>query len=99
MNRTDFQELAETRLADVDTLIKQARYDAAYYLAGYAIECALKACIAKQTREHEFPPRKAAELYQHDSQKLLELAGLTRLWLDEIAADAELGGNWDVVKA
>jgi len=86
-------------LADVDTLISEARYDAAYYLAGYAVESALKACIAKQTREHEFPPRKAAELYQHDLQKLLELAGLARSWLDEIEADAELGGNWDVLKA
>src|SRR5919106_3680906 len=29
----------------------------AYYLAGYAVECGLKACIAKQVRRHEFPDR------------------------------------------
>jgi len=45
VNRSEFQELVEVRLADADTLIKQGRYDAAYYLAGYAVECALKACM------------------------------------------------------
>ena len=29
----------------------------AYYLMGYAVECALKACIAKQTKRYDFPPK------------------------------------------
>jgi HEPN domain-containing protein len=99
VNRSEFQELVEVRLADADTLIKQGRYDAAYYLAGYAVECALKACIAKQTAEHDFPPRNAAEFYQHDLGKLMQRAVLGRQWLDEVEADEELGFNWDVVKA
>ena len=98
MTRSDFQELVELRLADVDTLIKQGRFDAAYYLAGYVVECALKASIAKQTAEHDFPPRNAAEFYQHDLGKLLQMTGLGKSWDDEIRADEKLRVNWGIVK-
>jgi HEPN domain-containing protein len=30
-------------------LLEAGLYAGAYYLAGYAVECALKACIAKKT--------------------------------------------------
>jgi len=33
-------------------------FDGAYYLAGYAVECAIKACIAKGTRRYEFPDKR-----------------------------------------
>ena len=98
MTRSDFQELVQLRLADVDTLIKQGRFDAAYYLAGYVVECALKACIAKQTAEHDFPPRNSVEFYQHDLGKLLQLTGLGKSWDDEISANENLRVNWGIVK-
>jgi HEPN domain-containing protein len=47
--------LAEARLADAKVRLKNRRYDGAYYLAGYAIECALKACIAGRAKRHDFP--------------------------------------------
>lgn len=47
MNRSDFQDLAQIRLAEAAALLQAERFDGAYYLAGYAVECALKACIAK----------------------------------------------------
>lgn len=34
--------------------------EGAYYLAGYAVECALKSCIARRTQEHDFPDKKLA---------------------------------------
>jgi HEPN domain-containing protein len=55
MNRADFQQLAELRLQDAEALLQAGRYEAAYYLAGYAIECALKACIAKRTEAESSP--------------------------------------------
>ena len=58
MYRSDFQKLAEDRIADAGALFEAHRYDAAYYLAGYAVECALKACIAKR-----FPRRQAQEYF------------------------------------
>jgi HEPN domain-containing protein len=57
VNRAEFQRLAETRIADARALFEAGRNDAAFYLAGYAVECALKACIAKKTREHDFPAK------------------------------------------
>lgn len=68
MNRRTFQQLSATRLADARALLAARRY-AAYYLAGYAVECALKACIAKQTRRYDFPPdpRSVSRIYTHTS--------------------------------
>ena len=50
MNRADFQKLAEIRLEEAATLLNAGKFDGAYYLSGYAVECGLKACIAKQTK-------------------------------------------------
>jgi hypothetical protein len=55
MNRFDLQKMAEERVADAAALLDAGRFQAAYYLCGYAIECALKACIARKTREFDFP--------------------------------------------
>ncbi len=49
MNRTVLQLLTEDRLKDAGVLLANGRYGAAYHLAGYAVECALKACFAKLT--------------------------------------------------
>jgi hypothetical protein len=57
MKRKDFQELAAVRLKEARVLLRAGCYEGAYYLAGYAVECALKACISKQTERHEFPDR------------------------------------------
>ena len=56
MNRRDFRRLAEEQLRDARVLMAGRRYAAAYYLAGYAIECGLKACVARQVKQYEFPP-------------------------------------------
>jgi hypothetical protein len=45
VNRTDLQKLARVRLGDAKVLLKAKRWPAAYYLAGYAVECGLKACV------------------------------------------------------
>jgi hypothetical protein len=48
-------------------LLKANCPEGAYYLAGYADECALKACIAKRTERFELPDLKAAqESWGHD---------------------------------
>ena len=48
------------RVKEAAVLLQNGCPEGAYYLAGYAVECALKACVAKQTREHDFPDRKSA---------------------------------------
>jgi hypothetical protein len=98
VNRADFQALARVRLDDAQTLLSSGRSDGAYYLCGYVVECALKACIAKQTQQYDFPPRRAQDFYTHNLATLLKLAGL-ELVLDAARGhDQQLGANWATVK-
>jgi HEPN domain-containing protein len=77
MNRFDFQQITELRLEESRALLAAGFSEGAYYLAGYAVECALKSCIAKRTREHDFPDKKLVnDSHTHDLTKLLQLAEL-----------------------
>ena len=72
--------------------------EGAYYLAGYAVECALKACIAKRTREHDFPEKKQAnDSHTHDLGKLLDLAELKKDLDAVIGTDPSMGSALDKV--
>lgn len=77
MNRRDLQALAEIRLGDAEALYGAGRYPGAYYLGGYAVDCGLKAAIAKLTRANDFPELKRTHAsHTHDLNALLQLAGL-----------------------
>lgn len=74
-------------------------YDGAYYLAGYAVECALKACIAKLTNQYDFPDKALAQRsYTHNIEDLVKLADLEAQHDADTAASAALWGNWATVK-
>jgi HEPN domain-containing protein len=80
MNRSDLQRLSKTRLKEAKLLLANGFSSGAYYLAGYAIECALKACIAKSTRRHDFPDRKLdLGSHTHNLKELLKLAQMEPL--------------------
>jgi hypothetical protein len=102
VTRTDFQQLADVRIAEAAALLSLPvpMPDGAYYLAGYSVECALKACIAKLTNLHDFPPLKrfVEDCYTHDLDKLVRAAGIDGQLKADTAADAELSNNWAVVK-
>ena len=99
MNRSDFKRLADARMRDAVALLQGRRYAGAYYLAGYAVECGLKACIAKRTRRHEFPDRDTVnKSYSHDLEQLLRVAGLETQRDNDAVADAAFGSNWAVGK-
>jgi HEPN domain len=67
------------RLEEANALLSLGFYDGAYYLAGYAVECALKACIAKGTLRYEFPDKKKVESsYSHNLRDLIKVAGLRK---------------------
>ena len=98
-NRSDFQLLAELRLNEADALLTAGFQEGAYYLAGYAVECALKACIARKTREFDFPEKKRVnDSHTHDLGKLLALAGLSEDLQLEFAANPDLETFWEVVR-
>lgn len=71
MNRTELQSLAEERLNDAQLLFDNRRFGAAYYLVGYAIECGLKACIAKLTKAEDFYDKTLARnIFNHNLENL-----------------------------
>jgi HEPN domain-containing protein len=98
--RRDFRALAELRAEDARVLLRSRRQLGAYYLAGYAVECALKACIAKQRKRFEFPPKRGSveKMYSHDLDTLLDVAGLDAQLKKEIAANPDFAANWNTVK-
>ena len=62
------------------------------------VECALKACIAKRTRKHDFPDRKLAQdAWVHDLEKLARTAGLWTRLGKEIQSNKALALNWATV--
>jgi len=99
MNRVDLQEIAERRVRESSALLAAGFPDGAYYLAGYAVECALKACIAKQTREHDFPEKKLVnESYTHRLKDLLKLAELKTDLETALQQDQLMEANWAIVQ-
>jgi len=76
MDRRRFQELSRVRVDEAKALLESELSDGEFYLA--AVECALRACIAKNTRAHSFPPKVklVQEMYTHSLPKLLKAAGL-----------------------
>jgi HEPN domain-containing protein len=99
MNRKDLLRLARIRLREARALLEVGYFDGAYYLCGYAVECALKAGIAKKTRRSDFPDLdKVKASYTHNLTSLLKVAGLQALLDAEIASDADFGLNWTVAK-
>ena len=100
MNRKDFQNLSRVRLKEAHALLAAGLWDGAYYLAGYAVECALKACIAKGTQRYEFPDKqKVNDSYTHKLAALVGVAALETALRDRGKKDAEFRRNWDVVKS
>ena len=99
MLRDDFQRLARLRLREARELLRRGLPAGAYYLAGYAVECGLKACIARHTRRYEFPDRQRwNQSYIHDLTRLVEIAGLGGALIAETGASRAFSINWGVVK-
>ncbi len=98
--RRDFQQLARLRLREARVLIQSGNLQGGYYLAGLAVECAVKACIAKNTSRHDFPPNQNAirDIYPHDLAKLVGAAKLQSALDADTRKNQSLRANWDVVK-
>ena len=101
MNRAELQQLAEDRNLDAQALLAANRWSAAYYLAGYAVECAIKSCILVRVDKSGviFQEKKFSEqCWTHDVEKLVELAGLKTARDTDTAANPTLAKNWQTVK-
>ena len=80
MNRSDLQRLSQLRIDEAKALLAGAFPAGAYYMAGYAIECAFKSCIAKGVQQYDFPEKgKVLRSYTHNLADLMQAAELETL--------------------
>jgi len=99
MNRQELQLISKLRRKEAAILLKANQYAGAYYLLGYSVECALKACIAKQTKRYDFPNRDIIKnAYNHNLETLLRTAGLDYQLKQDMKVNASLEVNWSIVK-
>lgn len=99
MNRADLQRISMQRRREAAALLRAGLFPGAYYLTGYAVECALKACVARQVGKYDFPNKKLAqESWTHDLESLVRLAGVGPDLSRDAKLNAALQLNWAIVK-
>lgn len=80
MNQVELRQLAEERILDAQALAAGQRWSLAYYTAGYAVECALKACVLSRMGITGWvfsePKVKIDDVLTHNFEKLIGIAGL-----------------------
>jgi hypothetical protein len=97
ISKKDLETLAETRLGDALHLFQATRYSAAYYLAGYAVELGIKACIAGVFQANVIPEKSFVNaVYSHKLDELLGLAGIKKQLQDDMRNDPVLSAAWGV---
>lgn len=98
MDRKQLQQLAETRIKEAQILLDNKCYEGAYYLAGYAMECAIKACIAKKTKKHDFPDKSYInQIHTHNLEQLVKLSGLDVSFYEYLKQDEEAKISWSLI--
>ena len=99
MNRTILQKLSRLRKKEAKVLLDSKEYSGAYYLCGYTLECAFKACIAKSYPQYVFPDKtKVNNSHTHNLETLMKIADLQHQFKIDAAANPNLRANWATVK-
>lgn len=100
MNRDDFQQLAEEHLRNAKALLDAGLYSGAYYMCGYAVECALKACICARTNQFDFypHPKIVQNAWSHKPADLVRVSGLNEKMDEDRKGDKELDLNWRIIE-
>ncbi len=97
LTKADLQKLAEIRLDDSLHLLHTNRASSAYYLSGYAVELALKACIATLIQPNIIPDKAFINaIYTHNFEDLLSIAGLRPQFQADSKADVQLATYWAI---
>jgi hypothetical protein len=102
MTRTDFQQIAILRLEEAETLLNQGKYNGCCYLAGYALESALKAAICSRMDNDDFFDIVKSETLRafkiHNLSELVILAGLSSEYKALEVQNLILLANWEYIK-
>jgi hypothetical protein len=101
LNRTELRQLADDRVLDARSLLGASRWSGAYYLAGYAMECGLKACVLAFVEKtgQIFRDKKFSEkCFTHKLIELIDVAGLKEEHEDLLKANPTFAGFWGDAK-
>lgn len=99
MNKAELERLVKIRVQEAEVLLNAECFQGAYYLIGYALECAFKVCIAKQVKECDFPDKRLANAsHTHKLSELLGVAGLKQQLKEQENQDGTFRFNWAVAK-
>ena len=98
LTKNDLERLAQVRLDDAIFLFQANRSSSAYYLAGYVVELALKACISKLIQPNVIPDKAFINaIYIHKLDSLLSTAGLRPQFNADTKADHQFAAYWAIV--
>ncbi len=98
VSKAQLQQLADEKLKDAQILLSQNACSNAYYLAGYAVELALKACIAKTFKADTIPDKAfVIDTYSHKLQNLVATAGLHPVMLASQKQYPKFATHWGIV--
>lgn len=99
MTLNEWQARARAFTRSSQLLLQGGEHSSAYHLCGLAVECALKAKIARGFRANDFPERKFVEkIHTHNLNELLKLAQLTQALDLEEQTSATFRAYWNTVR-
>jgi hypothetical protein len=85
-------------LDDAVWLFRAKRYSASYYLSGYAVELALKACISTLMQPNTIPDKAFINaIYVHKLDDLISTTGLRPQFNADIKSDPLFASYWPTV--
>jgi len=97
LNRAALQQLADIRIIDARALFVTGHFSGAYYIGGYAIECAIKSTIASLVREFDFPDKRfATAVWTHRLVELMAHSPLVERFKTERNASTALQASWSL---
>jgi hypothetical protein len=95
------RQLSDERIADAGALLASTQWAGAYYMAGYALECALKSCVLAYIDRTGiiFEDKKYAQnCWTHDIEDLVRHSGLAIERDRAAGVNIALGRNWLTAK-
>jgi HEPN domain len=111
LNQAELRQMAEERIKDAKAFLKSKRWEFAYYVAGYAVECALKSCLLSRMTitgwlfddDVKDVRQRVDECRTHEFPKLIKNAGmldeLNKKLKESAAAGGEFVANWNIIGA
>jgi hypothetical protein len=103
LSRAELRQFAQDRIEDARVLLQNGRWQGAYYLSGYAVECGLKSCVLAHVektgiifKDKDYL-KDLGKCWTHNLGELVVLAGLADEQDLTTKGDVDFAANWKVV--